>query len=400
MREAAPPEAREWINKWIQLVRQGLGIYLVQKLVLDPAFEHAKEAVLALLVVLPMMFTNPTLPTPPPAPALRQPDALAPVSAPTEALILPGGWQIDGLPDIVLRAGPQAAERTVEFFTAQIRNTHTRAAYGAAVMRFFAWCDARGLELAQISPVAVATYIEEMQSGYRAPTIKQHLAAIRRLFDWLVIGQVVPANPAASVRGPTHVVKTGKTPVLQPAEARLLLDAIDTSTLPGLRDRALLGVMVYSFARVSAVVNMRVEDYYQQGKRWWLRLQEKGGKHHAVPVHHKAEAYLDAYLDAAGIAAEKDSPLWRSMPRAGGLGARRMSRVDVFRMIKRRVTAVGLGEANCHTFRATGITAYLLNGGTLERAQAIAAHESPRTTKLYDRTADEVTVEDIEKIGI
>ena len=103
---------------------------------------------------------------------------------------------------------------------------------------------------------------------------------------------------------------------------------------------------------------------------------------------------------AAGIAAEKDAPLWRSMPRAGGMGARRMSRVDVFRMIKRRVKTVGLGEANCHTFRATGITAYLLNGGTLERAQAIAAHESPRTTKLYDRTADEVTIEDIEKIGI
>ena len=199
-----------------------------------------------------------------------------------------------------------------------------------------------------------------------------------------MIGQVVPANPAASVRGPTHVVRTGKTPVLQPAEARLLLDTIDTATLRGLRDRALLAVMVYSFARVSAVVGMRVEDYYQQGKRWWLRLQEKGGKHHAVPVHHKAEASLDAYLAAAGIAAEKDSPLWRSMPRAGGMGARRMSRVDVFRMIKRRVKTVRLGEANCHTFRATGITAYLLNGGTLERAQAIAAHESPRTTKLYD----------------
>ena len=102
----------------------------------------------------------------------------------------------------------------------------------------------------------------------------------------------------------------------------------------------------------------------------------------------------------AGIVSEKDAPLWRSMPRAGGMGTRRMSRVDVFRMIKRRVKTVGLGEANCHTFRATGITAYLLNGGTLERAQAIAGHESPRTTKLYDRTADEVTIEDIEKIGI
>ena len=233
----------------------------------------------------------------------------------------------------------------MEFFTAQIHTPQTRAAYGTAVTRFFTWCDARGLALAQISPIAVATYIEEMHRGYRAPTIKQHLAAIRRLFDWLVIGQVIPATTAASVRGPTHVVKTGKTPVLQPTDARLLLDTINTSTLSGLRDRTLLGVLVYSFARVTAVVGMRVEDYYQQGKRWWLRLQEKGGKHHAVPVHHKAEAYLDAYLDAAGIAAEKDSPLWRSMPRAGGMGARRTSRVDVFRMIKRRVTAVGLGEA-------------------------------------------------------
>ena len=219
-----------------------------------------------------------TRPTPPPALTLQQPAALAPVSAPPAALVLPGGWQIEGLPAMVLRAGPQAAERTVEFFTAQIRNPQTRAAYAAAVTRFFAWCDARELALAQISPIAVATYIEDIQGRYRAPTIKQHLAAIRRLFDWLVTGQVLPTNPATSVRGPTHVVRTGKTPVLQPAEARQLLDTIDTSTLRGLRDRALLAVMVYSFARVTAVVGMRVEDYYQQGKRWWLRLQEGGGE--------------------------------------------------------------------------------------------------------------------------
>ena len=160
---------------------------------------------------------------------------MAQVAPPPEAIVVSGGWQIEGLQDIVRRAGPEAAERTVEFFTAQIRNPHTRAAYGVAVTRFFTWCDARGLELAQLSPIAVSTYIEEMQRGYRAPTIKQHLAAIRRLFDWLVTGQVMPTNPATSVRGPTHVVRTGKTPVLQPAEARQLLDAIDTATLRGLR---------------------------------------------------------------------------------------------------------------------------------------------------------------------
>ena len=337
----------------------------------------------------------------PEAMTLRPPGALAPGSAPTDALTLPGGWHVEGIPDIVRRAGPRAAERLVEFFTAQIRNANTRVAYGAAVTRFFVWCDARGLDLDRISPIAVATYIDAMQETASAPTVKQHLAAIRHLFDWLVVGQVVPANPAASVRGPTHVVRTGKTPVLQPAEARLLLASIDGPDLASRRDRALLAVMVYSFARVSAVVRMDVEDYYQQGKRWWLRLHEKGGKHHALPVHHTAEAYLDAYLDAAGIADEKGEPLWRTLTRGRELSGRRLSRVDVFRMIKRRVKAAGLGTAaNCHTFRATGITAFLLNGGTLERAQAIAAHESPRTTKLYDRTADDVTIEDIEKIGI
>ena len=124
-----------------------------------------------------------THPSPLPTPALPPPAALAPVSAPPEALVVSGGWQIEGLPDIVLRAGPQAAERTLEFFTAQIRNPHTRAAYAAAVTRFFTWCDARGLVFTQISPIAVATYIEDIQGQYRAPSIKQHLAAIRRLFD-------------------------------------------------------------------------------------------------------------------------------------------------------------------------------------------------------------------------
>ena len=118
-------------------------------------------------------------------------------------------------------------------------------------------------------------------------------------------------------------------------------------------------------------------------------------------MHHKGEKYLDDYLAAAGIGAERGTPLWRSLTRTRELGQRRMSRVDVFRMVKRRVTAAELGvAANCHTFRASGITAYLLNGGTLERAQAIARRENPRTTQLYDRTADDISVEDIERIRI
>ena len=390
VQEAAPPEAKDEVDRrvwWFLL-------WLADRVRIDPALEGVRETVFQLIVVL--LVGTGVLPVQPPAPATH-PGA----EAVSTALTLPGAWAVEGLPAIVERAGPTAAERVVEFFTAQIRNGNTRAAYAKAVTQFFTWCDERGLELDEISPVAVAAYVEELQGVYRAPTIKQHLAAIRRLFDWLVVGQVVPWNPTAAVRGPTHVVKRGKTPVLQPREVRLLLDSIDTSSIGGLRDRALMGVMIYSFARVSAVVNMDVDDYYQQGKRWWLRLREKGGKHHALPVHHKAEAYLDAYLAGAGIAGERGSPLWRSLTRTRELGERRMSRVDVFRMVKRRVKAAEFGEAaNCHTFRASGITAYLLNGGTLERAQAIAGHESPRTTQLYDRTADDITVEDIERIRV
>ena len=184
--------------------------------------------------------------------------------------------------------------------------------------------------------------------------------------------------------------------------ARQLLDRIDTSHVVGLRDRALIGVMVYSFARVGAVVGMKVEDYYGNGKRWWLRLHEKGGKFHEVPAHHLAEEYLDAYLDAAGLREHRKGALFRSAPgRQRLLTDHAIERTEVWEMIRRRAKDAGLSPTLCcHTFRATGITAYLLNGGTLEHAQMIACHESARTTKLYDRRSDQVSLDEIERIII
>ena len=151
--------------------------------------------------------------------------------------------------------------------------------------------------------------------AFEKPSVKQHLAAIRMPFDWLVIGQVVATNPAPAVRGPKHVVKTGKTTVLDAEQARTLLASIDTSTAVGLRDRALISVMTFAFARIGAVVAMRVEDYYPKGERWWVRLHEKGGKRHEMPAHHSLEAYLDSYIEAAGIREAGKAPLFRS---AGG----------------------------------------------------------------------------------
>jgi integrase/recombinase XerD len=307
-----------------------------------------------------------------------QPSDLVPV--PPRRDLLRAGFE--QLPAAIARAGERAGWRFIEFFTANIRNKNTRAAYAHAVTEFFRWCETRGIvELTQVKPVVIAAYIEHHRAA--PPTVKQHLAAIRMLFDWLVTGQIVEVNPASSVRGPKYVVKRGKTPVVTADQARTLIDSIKTDSIIGLRDRALIGVMVYSFARVSATIHMRVDDYYQNGKRWWFRLHEKGGKLHDVPAHHNAEIYIDAYLDAAGIRDEKKGPLFRSVDKHRTLTPNAMTRNDALRMIKRRARAAGLPYSTCcHTWRATGITEYLKNGGTLEKAQTIANHESARTTKL------------------
>lgn len=304
------------------------------------------------------------------------------------------------LPGIIIDLGEQATRRFLEFFTANIRNINTRKAYGKAVFDFLTWCELRGISLKSIEPIIVATYIEKHPGS--PTTVKQHLAGIRMFFDWMVIGQVIPNNPASSVRGPKHVFTRGKTPILSNEQTHLLLETIDASNIIGLRDRALIAIMIYSFARVGAVVNMRVGDYYENGKRWWLRLHEKGGKFHEMPAHHKLEEYLDAYIGRAGIGDDKKGMLFRtSLGRTKKLTENPMLPADVFRMIRRRAKESGISAPiGCHTFRAIGITNYLENGGTLENAQAMAAHSSPRTTKLYDRTGDKITLDEVERIVI
>ena len=310
------------------------------------------------------------------------------------------------IPAIIADAGEGAARRFVEFFTANIRNPNTRRAYARAVAQFLRWCEARGFT----APGHRAHRRRRLRRGAAAarlapPSVKQHLAAIRMLFDWLVTGQVVPVNPAASVAGPKHVVKKGKTPVLSADEARKLLDSHRHGRrVVGLRDRALIAVDGLQLrphrGRASA---MRVEDYYPKGKRWWLRLHEKGGKFHEVPAHHNAEEYLDAYIEAAGIADDRKGPLFRTAPRrrreltanadADGTTPGAWSSGGP----KPRASETAIG---CHTLPGHRHHDYLENGGTLEKAQQMAAHESPKTTKLYDRTSDQITLDEVERIAI
>jgi len=307
------------------------------------------------------------------------------------------------VPAIIAAGEEQASWRYIEFFTANIRNKNTRRAYARACTRFFAWCESRNLKLTAIRPFDVAAYVGMLQGDGAAPSVKQELAAIRMLFDWLVVGQIMPTNPASSVRGPTHVVKTGKTPVLDGGEWRRLIDAIPNDTLRELRDRALIATLTYSFARITAALRMRVEDLRARGSGWELRLREKGGKQHVIPCHHALAETLHAYIAAAGIAEESKSRLFRTSKgwNATVLSEEPMNQADAWRMVRRRAKAAGIkAPIGCHTFRATGITAYLENGGTLEHAQAMAAHESPRTTKLYDRTKERLTLDEIERIRL
>jgi len=232
---------------------------------------------------------------------------LAPLASPAPIAAL-------ALPQLVRHAEPHEQARFLEFFAATIRNPHTRRAYARGCGDFLEWCAARGVAaLAQIQPLHVAAWVEELGRAVSVPTVKARLAGVRHLFDWLVRTQVMPGNPAISVRGPAHRVRRGKTPVLAPEEARALLDAIDVSTPSGLRDRALIGLMVYSFARIGAAIEMRVEDVFVQNRRLWLRLHEKGGKRHEMPCHHNLEEYLHAYIDGCGLAETRKAPLFQTM---------------------------------------------------------------------------------------
>lgn len=295
---------------------------------------------------------------------------------------------------------PAVARRTLEFFAVNIRNPNTRKAYARAAAEFAAWCEAHGItDVRLVQPVHVAAYIEGLQIA--APSVKQRLAALRMLFDWMVVGQAMPTNPASSVRGPRHSVKKGKTPVLSAEEARTLLDAIDVTTAIGLRDRALIGLMVYTFARVGAAIKMHVEDVYIQGRRTWVRLHEKGGKQHEMPCHHNLEAWLHEYIEGAQLGDAKGYLFRSGAGRTGRLSDSPMTQADVFRMVGRRAKAAAIQtRIGCHSFRATGITEYLRNGGRLEIAQQMANHESARTTGLYDRRTDQVNLDEIERIMI
>lgn len=288
-----------------------------------------------------------------------------------------------------------------EFFTARLRTRHTRLAYVRAARDFGRWCDEHGLDLASVSPMAVAAYLESRAARYSTASQKLALAAIRSLFSHLVLRGIIPFNPADAVRGPRHVVRTGRTPVLDRDQARRLLGSIDGSRLVDHRDRALVSVLLYTWARASAVAALRTSDYFEEAGHRWFRFVEKGSVHIELPAHPRAAAALDEYLTCSGRMSLADSsPVFCSHGPADRQDAGPLSRTDIYRIVQRRAIAAGLPRTTGpHSLRATGITEFLRAGGRIERAQAIAGHASVKTTKLYDRTDDAVTISEIERVS-
>lgn len=297
----------------------------------------------------------------------------------------------------------KAKDRFFDFFTAHIRNPNTRATYYLAVSRFSEWCESWGCsDLSLVKPVHVATYIEKISTELSPATVKLHLAAIRGIYNWLIIGQIVEMNPAHPVRGPKLIVRKGKTPPLTAEDARALFGSIDTTELIGLRDRAIIATMLYTFSRISATLALRVKDYYAVGRDNWMRLSEKGGKQNLLLVNYTLADYLDAYIQAAGITNDPEGPLFRSARgRRDRLTARALSRSDALRVMERRRTEAGIRTKLCnHSCRAGGITIYRQRGGTLERAQERAGHADVRTTRLYDHSDQVESRADVERMAI
>jgi site-specific recombinase XerD len=307
----------------------------------------------------------------------------------------------DGLPALVAAAGPAGAFVWEEFFSAGIRNAHTRRAYTHAVRQFLAWVEGQGVELARITPGMVGHYLDQL-SG-RIPTKKLHLAALRGFFDALVLRHVVLLNPAASVRAERYTVIEGKTPEITIDQARVLLRLIDTSHVVGLRDRAVIAVLIYTAARIGAVAGLRRGSLLHDGMQYTLRFDEKGGKDREIPLRHDLERYLLAYLAAAGLLdAGKDTPLFRSaLGKTKRLSDKGATAGDLGRMVKRRMKDCGLpARLSPHSFRVTTITDLLNQGVPLEDVQHLAGHSDARTTRLYDRRQKKVTRNVVERISV
>ncbi|MEQ8446904.1 MAG: tyrosine-type recombinase/integrase [Pelagibacterium sp.] len=285
-----------------------------------------------------------------------------------------------------------------EFVTSYCPNRNSRTAYARSIAEFVYWRDERQLgRVIETCPSEVAGWLQSLGESYSVATVRLRLAALRGFLDWLVLNQAIAINPARSVRGPKERLTKGKTPSLSSQEARAMLQHVSIDTLIGRRDKAVIAVMLYTFARIGAVLALRRTDVYQQGRRTWVRLHEKGGKVADIPCHHELDEILSWYLNSHPFAPH--DYIFQSVGRNKSLTGLPVHPANFYQRVKRYARELGLSDKiSNHSFRATGITAFLSNNGSLEMAAKIANHSSTRTTQLYDRRCDEVVIGEVERI--
>jgi len=309
------------------------------------------------------------------------------------------------VPAVVVELGRKAERTFVEFFTAHLSNDHTRRAYAHAAADLSDWLALQGWSLAELEPIEAATYIESLKKeGKATSTIKARLSALRNLCDYMASKGALEWNPFSVVRAPRMSAGEGKTPILEAEDVRALFGSIGTEDVVDLRDRAILSLMLYTFARVGAVVKVDGRHYEAGSARASIALNEKRGRFHRVPCHHQLHEAMEAFVAASPVGPR--TPVFRSADRARDeegrrqLTRRRLQPRNVLTMVKRRAAAVGLpAEAVCnHSFRGTGITNFMENGGAIDVAAGIAGHSSTKTTQLYNRSAQAVQRDEIERV--
>lgn len=306
-----------------------------------------------------------------------------------------------GVPTVIAEEGAAARFAWDTFFGGTYRNPHTRAAYKRSVTRFLKWLAPTQTPLRAVTPGMIGGYLDALPLA--APSKKLELAALRAFFDELCLRHVVMFNPAASVRGDKHRVVEGSTPEISPKQARELLDSIETTTIAGLRDKAVIACLIFTAARAGAVSGLNRGGFLNQGNQYVLRFTEKNGLRREIPVRHDLEGILFTYLNAAGLLdAPAASPLFRSMDRTKkSVGERGLSGIDICRLVKRRAAAAGLPrDLSPHGFRVCAITDLLTQGQSLEAVQYLAGHADPRTTRLYDRRQRKVDRRIVELISV
>lgn len=304
-------------------------------------------------------------------------------------------------PRFVVQNGPKLTQAYNEFFSLNM-NMHTNDAYANGIRLFFDYCESLGLtEVLDIEPSHVQEFnLSILDKGYGKASLRQYLSAIRMFFDSCVVRGVLSINPAKAVKLPRSSSGTGKTPVIVSEQVRQILDNIPRTREIDLRDRALIGLMVYSFFRISAALSLKVRDYELRGPQRWIIGEEKGSKRHEMPVHPDLEDMMDEYLRETGLKNQANQLIFQScVGRNGKLTGKPFDRNSSWRMVRKRALAAGVDrEIGNHSFRATGITTYLNNGGSLEDARIMANHSNSTTTKLYDRTEDIAKIQEIQRL--